>query len=189
MFHHQTGATGDGEPALLERFYHQFAGSMICRADAAKRALHEFLPMPWLRTYRQVKAWFLAGRPLERAIRQPLHSEFWTNKATILLSVLILVAVVAVDYLTPAAVSLLPFYMIPVAILTLVISQRWGTFAAAITALAWALVQNLDSPSINFSHLSVWLWDLVMRFLTLEVIVLLLGRIRLELSSQKSSSD
>ena len=159
--------------------------------DAAKRALIEFLPLPWLRTYRQVKAWFLAGRPMAHANRVPLHSEFWTNMATILLSLFILAAVVAIDYLTGLYVSLLPFYMIPPAILTLVISQRWGTVAAAISAIAWALVLNLESPSINFSHLDIWLWDLLMRFLTFEVVVLLLGRIRVEISShsQKASSD
>lgn len=189
IFHHQIGAPDGREPGLPERLYHQFAGSMICRTDAAKRALIEFLPLPWLRTYRQAKAWFLAGRPVARASRQPLYSEFRTNKATILIGTVILAAVVVADYLTPAAVSLLPFYMVPAAILTLVISQRWGTFAAVASAMAWALVQNVQSPLMNFSHLSVWLWDLFMRFLALEIVVLLLGRIRLELGSQKASSD
>jgi hypothetical protein len=189
MFHHRTRATIGPEPGLLERLCHQFAGSMICRVDATIRALHEFLPLPWLRTYRQVKAWFLAGRPVARAIRRPLISEFRTNKATVILSLLILAVVVLVDYRTSVEISLLPFYMIPAAILTLVISQRWGTFAAVLSAMAWALVLNVESPSINFSHLDVWLWDLLMRFLALEVVVLLLGRIRLELGSQKTSSD
>ena len=188
-FHHQTGSTGGREPGLWERLYHQFAGSVICRTDAAKRALHEFLPLPWLRTYRQIKAWFLAGRPIARANRQPLHNEFRMNKATILLSLFILAVCVVADYLTPPEVSLLPFYLIPAAILALVINRRWGTFAAAVSAIAWALVQSLHSPRINFSHLDIWLWDLLMRFLTFEVVVLLLARIRLELSSQKATSD
>jgi hypothetical protein len=189
MFHHRTRGTIGSEPGSAERLYHQLAGSMICRVDAVIRALHEFLPLPWLRTYRQIKAWFLAGRPIARANRQPLHNEFWTNKATILLSLFILAVCITADYLTPPEVSLLPFYLIPAAILALVINRRWGTFAAAISAIAWALVQNARSPEINFSHLDVWLWDLLMRFLTFEVVVLLLARIRLELSSQKASSD
>ena len=189
LFGHQTPQLYGGEPALPERLYHQFAGSMICRTDAVKRALIEFLPLPWLRTYRQVKAWFLAGRPMERANRLPLHREFRTHTATILLSLFVLAVVVLADYLTGTEVSLLPFYMITPAIMTLVISQRWGTFAAVISAIAWALEQNVESSLINFSHLEVWLWDLLMRFLALEVVVLLLGRIRVEISSQKASSD
>jgi Sulfotransferase family len=188
MFHHQTVLTGP-EPGPLERLYHQLAGSVAWRMDAAIRMGFEFLPLPWLRTYRQVKAWFLAGRPIARASRLSLGTEFRTNTATIVLSLVILAAVVITDYFTGTYVSLLPFYMIPAGILTLVISQRWGTFAAAISAMAWALVLNVESSSINFTHLNVWLWDLAMRFLTLEVVVLLLGRIRLELNSQKSSSD
>jgi hypothetical protein len=57
------------------------------------------------------------------------------------------------------------------------------------SALTWALMQNIDSPRINFSHLSIWLWDLLMRFLVLEIIVVLLGRIRLEVTSQKTFND
>ena len=189
LFHHETALSHGAEPGRTERLYHQFAGSMICRTDAAKRALIEFLPLPWLRTYRQVKAWFLAGRAAACASRQPLGNEFRTHKATILLSLVVMAACVVADWLTPAEVSLLPFYMIPPAILALVINRRWGTLAAATSAIAWALVQNLDSPRINFSHLNIWIWDLLMRFLTFEVIVLLLARIRLELSSQKASSD
>ncbi len=186
---HHTAQLDGGEPGLLERLYHQFAGSTICRMDAVKRALIEFLPLPWLRTYRQLKAWFLAGRPMARATRLPLHSEFRTNKATIVLSLLVLAVVVMADYLTGTDVSLLPFYMITPAILTLVISQRWGTVAAVISAMAWALEQNVESSLINFSHFEVWLWDLLMRFLALQVVVLLLGRIRVEINSQKTSSD
>jgi hypothetical protein len=189
FFGHQTAQLDGGEPMLPERLYHQLAGSMICRMDAIKRALIEFLPLPWLRTHRQVKTWFLAGRPVTGANQLPLYSEFRTNTATILLSLFVLAAVVVADYLTGAYVSLLPFYMIPASIVTLVMSQRWGTFAAAISAIAWALMQNIESSSINFSHLDIWLWDLLMRFLALEVVVLLLGRIRVEISSQKTSSD
>jgi len=61
--------------------------------------------------------------------------------------------------------------------------------AAAAGAIVWALLQNVDNPWVNFSHPGVWLWDLLMRFLVLEVVVLLLGRIRLELGSQKISND
>jgi hypothetical protein len=177
------------EPGLLERLYHHLAGLSLCYKDSTKRALFEFLPLPWLRTYRLVKAWFLAGSAASGANRQSLLDEFLTNRATILLSLVVLTAVAVADYYTGVAVSLLPFYMIPAAILTLVINQRWGTAAAALSAIVWALVQNVESPFVNFSHLGVWLWDLLMRFLALEVVVLLLGRIRLELGSQKISND
>jgi hypothetical protein len=57
------------------------------------------------------------------------------------------------------------------------------------SALTWSLVQNIESPRVNFSHAGVWLWDLLMHFLVLELIVVLLGRIRVEVVSQETSND
>jgi hypothetical protein len=186
---HPKSSQSGPEPSLPEFLYHRLAGSFLCFNDAVKRALFEFLPLPWLRTYRQVKVWFWAGYAASRSNQQPICNEFSANKATILLSLVILAVVAVADYLTGVAISLLPFYVIPSAMLTLVIGQRWGTFSAVTSALTWALMQNIDSPRINFSHLSIWLWDLLMRFLVLEIIVVLLGRIRLEVTSQKTFND
>jgi hypothetical protein len=136
-----------------------------------------------------VKAWFFAGRAASRSNQLPLRDEFLAHKATILVSLVILAAIAVADHFTGVAVSLMPFYVIPSAVLTLVIGQRWGTFAALASALVWALIQNLDSPLINFSHPRIWLWDLLMRFLILELIVVLLERIRVEVASQKTFND
>lgn len=185
MLDHQDNNPVTGpEPALLERLYHHMAGSFLCRMDSAIRCGFEFLPLPWLRTYRQTKAWFKAGRSASTA--RPWRDELLNNKATILLSLVLLVLVVIADYLTANAVSLTPFYLIPAAILTLVIGRRWGTFAAVLSALGWGMLKNATHPLVNFSHPAVWLWDLGMRFLVIETVVLLLGRIRVEIGSQKT---
>ena len=177
------------EPSLPEFVYHQLAGSFLCFADAAKRSLFEFLPLPWLRTYRLMKAWFMAGYTVSRSNQRPLRDEFLSNKATILLSLVILAVVTVADYLTGVGVSLMPFYVLPSAVLTLVIGQRWGTFGALASALTWGLVQNFESTRDNFSHPGIWLWDLLMRFLVLELIVVLLDRIRVEVAAQKDFND
>jgi hypothetical protein len=177
------------EPSPPELLYHRLAGSFLCFMDATKRAVFEFLPLPWLRTYRQVKAWFLAGRAVSRSNQRSLRDEFLAHRATVLIGLVILAAVAIADYYTGVGVSLMFFYVIPSAALTLIISQRWGTFAAMASALTWSLVQNIESPRVNFSHAGVWLWDLLMHFLVLELIVVLLGRIRVEVVSQKTSND
>jgi Sulfotransferase family len=186
---HAKSPQSGSEPSLPEFLYHRLAGSFLCFTDSAKRALFEFLPLPWLRTYRQVKAWFMAGYALSRSNRRPLGDEFLANKATILLGIIILAVVAVADYVTGVGISLMPFYVIPSAVLTLVIGQRWGTFAAMVSALTWSLVQNIESPWVNFSHPGIWLWDLLMHFSVLEIIVVLLGRIRVEVVSQKNSND
>jgi hypothetical protein len=182
-----TGASGT-EPGLLERAYHHCAGSFLCGMDTAIRVSFEFLPLPWLRTYRQAKAWFKAGRAAASE-RPSFLGEFRANQATVLLSILILMIVAIADYYTGVAVSLMPFYIIPAAIMALIISQRWGTLAAATSALTWAVIQNLDNPYVNFSHPVICLWDAFMRFLVIEIVVLLLARIRLEISSKKNLTD
>lgn len=189
MFQHPQDGQMTAEPPLLECLYHRLAGLGLSTKDDFKRTLFEFLPLPWLRTYRQAKSWFLGGRARSGSNGQSLGQEFLANKVTIFFSIVLLTIVAAADYFTGAAVSLMPFYMIPAAVLSLIINQRWGTFGAALSAITWALLQNFDNQNINFSHPAIWVWDLVMRFLALEVIVLLLGRIRLEVNSQKVIDD
>jgi hypothetical protein len=184
MLDHKDNPSAGQEPALLERLYHRVAGSFLCRMDSAIRCGFEFLPLPWLRTYRQAKVWFKAGR--SDSPTRPWRDELLNNKETILLGLVILALVAIADYLTGIAVSLMPFYLIPASILTLVISRRWGTFAAVLSALVWAILKSATSPSINLSHPAVWLWDLGMRFLVIETVVLLLDRIRVEIGSQKT---
>lgn len=189
LFNHPGESSVRPEPSFVERLYHQFAGMSLYTMDGVKRALLEFLPLSWLRTYRLAKAWFRAGRAASTINRRPLREEFWDNKATILLSFLILAIVAVADHVTGVAVSLAPFYLIPASILALVVNQRWGTFAAIISSIVWGLVQNMDNPFMNLSHLGIWLWDVLMRFMVIEVVVLLLERIRIEISSPKIPSE
>ena len=174
------------EPSFLERLYHRWSGSILCGMDAAIRAGFEFLPLAWLQTYRQVKAWFKAGRATARAQPRSPVGEFLANKVTILLGMVVLTAVIVADHLSGFAISLLPFYMVPAALLTLVINRRWGTIAAVLSAVAWAGLQINDNPYVNLSHPGVLLWDAAMRFLVVEVVVLLLERIRVEVILKKN---
>jgi hypothetical protein len=53
----------------------------------------------------------------------------------------------------------------------------------------WAFLQNVDNPLVNLTHPGIWLWDSFMRFLVVEIVVLLLDRIRIEIRSKKTSND
>jgi thiamine transporter ThiT len=115
--------------------------------------------------------------------------EFLAHKATVLASLIVLVLVAVADYYTGVAVSLMPFYIIPAVILTVIINRRWGTFAAALSALVWGFMQNVDNPLVNLTHPGIWLWDAFMRFLVVEIVVLLLDRIRIEIRSKETLND
>ena len=70
-----------------------------------KRALFEFLPMPWLRTYRGLKNWFLDGQVAAASTRPPIWQQFSENWATALVSYAILANVAVLAYLAPALTS------------------------------------------------------------------------------------
>lgn len=188
-FRDRNGGSEAREPSLLERFRDRLAGWYWYGWDGVKRLAFEFLPLPWLRTYRQIKSWFKNGHASAPAERTTLAEEFAAHKATILLSLAILTGVAVADHLTGPAVSLMAFYVIPAGLLALIINKRWGTAGAVISTIVWALVQNADNPFINRAHPGVLLWDSAMRFLVLEIIVLLLERIRLQIKSEEFSSD
>jgi hypothetical protein len=181
-------ATGGPEAGTFERVFHSWAGRLFCGMDAAIRVGFEFLPLPWLRTYRQAKAWFKQGNAGPDQRLSP-GQELVRYKETVLAGLIVLVLVALADYYTTAAVSLMPFYIIPAAILTLVINRRWGTVAAIISPLVWGLVQELDNPLVNLKEPGIWLWDVFMRFLVMEIVVLLLDRIRVEIRSKSHLPD
>ena len=68
-----------------------------------KRALFEFLPLAWLRAYRELKDWFHDGQVVAPATRPSLWRQFSENWATVLVSYAILANVVVLDYLTGPA--------------------------------------------------------------------------------------
>ncbi|HTV39226.1 MAG TPA: sulfotransferase [Candidatus Sulfotelmatobacter sp.] len=185
LLNFQDNAAAGPEPGVFERVYHRLLGRLFCGVDGAIRVGFEFLPLPWLRTYRQAKAWFNEGVvPPDQ--RLSMREEFHVHRATVLASLVVLGLVAAADYYTSVAVSLLPFYIIPAAIVTLVINRRWGTMASVVSALVWGFVQNIDNPLVNLKSPGVWFWDAFMRFLAVEIVVLLLDRIRIEIRNKKT---
>jgi Sulfotransferase family len=149
----QLNAEAGREAGTFERVYHYFAGWLLCGMDGAIRVGFEFLPLPWLRTYRQAKLWFNEGCPPQEQ-RLSMCQEFAAHQATVL-----------------------------------VINRRWGTLAAALSALVWGFLQNVDNSMVNLKQPGVWLWDAFMRFLVVEIVVLLLDRIRIEIRTKKRLHD
>ena len=174
--------TGDGaEASLVERMYHHLIGSFFHAAENSKRLAFEFLPMPWLRNYRLFKDWFFGGEaPTDpRNLRQQL-AEHWL---TILISLGLLAGVGVADHFTGPEVSLAAFYALPVMALTIIVGRGWGSCLALLAAAGWSALQmghiNWDSSSEV-----LLVWNTIMRFAVLQVIVFLLDRIRHELAAR-----
>ena len=174
----QISSSAEREPSWAERFYHKVTGSFFCALDDGERLLFEFLPLAWLRSYRQTKKWFLVLRPVAR---RSLREQLSAHGITILTSYAVLAGVAVLDFLTGPDVTLAPFYLIPTAVLTLIVGRGWGTFAAAITAVFWSAMQNFQLGDSMAS--GIVLWNSIMRFLVFQIVILLLDRIRAETTS------
>jgi hypothetical protein len=173
------------EPTLAERLRCKITGKLLWAMHDIKRALFEFLPMPWLQTYRELKNWFLDGQVAAPSTRPSLWQQFSENWVTALVSYGILANVAVLDVFTGPDVSVGPFYLIPCAVLTVVINGRWGTWAAAISAGTWTLIHTVER---HHTVGGVAAWNCAMHFLVLETLVLLLGRIRIETVSRSSGA-
>lgn len=187
-FNNQNHSSTVAEPSLAERLCHKMLGAFLNAMDGVKRAAFEFLPLPWLRTYRQAQKWFFDGRSGLPADRLSLRDQFAANRITILTSGAILAGVAVIDFFTGPHLTLLPFYIIPCAILALILNRRWGTLAAMITTTTWAGLQTLHNPNLNFAHPGLLLWDAAMRFIVLQTVVLLLDRMRIEIAAVGNDS-
>ncbi|HUA67341.1 MAG TPA: sulfotransferase [Candidatus Saccharimonadales bacterium] len=177
-FGQQTSSSAGVEPSFAERLYHRIAGSFLCAMDDGKRVLFEFLPLAWLRSYRLAKNWFTYQNIAPSTDRSSLREQFFTHKITILLSCLILAGVGVLDYLSGPDVTLAPFYLIPPALLTLIIGRRWGSFGVVLSVITWSVIQSLEL--MGSLKIGVVLWNSIMRFFVFQIIVLLLDRVRAE---------
>lgn len=184
----QTDAAAESEPSVLERLSCKIAGVFFQSVDGGKRALFEFLPLAWLRTYRQTKKWFLEQRAELPADRRSLNEQFRAHWITILASAAVLAVVACLDIITGPDFTLLPFYLIPCAALTLIVNHRWGTFAVATAMVIWSIIQAHQNPNLNLEHWGILLWDAGMRFVVLEVVVLLLNRVRVQADPARESA-
>jgi Sulfotransferase family len=178
----QDNKNGEPEPSRSERFYYHATGLFFHTMDDGRRTLIEFLPLPWLRGYRLVKEGFLLRRA---EARLSLREQLSAHSITILMSYAILTCVVALDYSTGPDVTLAPFYLVPSAILTLIIGRRWGIFAAVVAVVCWSGIQSVELK--GSLELGIVVWNSIMRFLVFLTVVLLLDRVRVEAAATRKA--
>jgi len=174
------------EPSFLERVRHGIAGKLFCAWDDTKRVLFEFLPLDWLQTYRNAARWFFSEGKTRTEPKRSFGAQVAAHWVTIGVAYFLIAGLGLLDTVDPHF-SLLPFYVIPCAILTLTINWRWGTVAALIVScITPALIRNLDAA---FGQIEVFLWNSSMRFVLFEFVVLVLDRVRREFNSRRPENS
>jgi hypothetical protein len=174
------------EPSFFERMRHKIAGKLWCGWDDTKRVLFEFMPLDWLQTYRGAAQWFFSNHENRVEPKRSLSEQIGAHWITIGVAYFLIAGLGFIGAVDPHF-SLLPFYMIPCAILALTINWRWGTVAAVIAgSISPALLRHLDE---SFAQIEVFVWNSFMRFLLFEFVVLVLDRVRREINWRKTENS
>lgn len=98
---------------------------------------------------------------------------------------LLLVAVVGVlDLLTGYELSFSIFYLLPVALGSWYLSQRFGIFVCGVSSVTWLIVDV--SSGHEYSHPSIPLWNMGVRVGFFVIVALLLRRMQSALDVQES---
>jgi Sulfotransferase family len=178
-FHHRWLALRQDRPAAApqpswsELTRYRLTGGWYLGCDQAVRALYEFLPLPWLRQYRQLKPIFSAGegRP---ATAVSLPRQVAAHYPTIIAAYALIALIATFHYQLPHLI-LLPLYLFPCGLLTLKLNQRWGAVACVIAAAIGPAILMLRDPA--YGSAGVLLWNTLMRLFTLWITVVLFRRV------------
>lgn len=165
-------------PGPVEFAYHNCLGRVLTIYDALVRAGFEFLPLAWLRVYRLLKNWVV--NPPSGAVdeKTSMWKDFKKHRLTLTTAVGALCLVVFIHLHANPHLMFLLFYAMPCALVALVVNTRWATLFVVAASLLAPLVQY-DGDS-DYRSAFVLIWNLISRFTLLEILVLTLGRIRLD---------
>ncbi len=117
---------------------------------------------------------------LSQIVRPSLRAQFFAHARLITVNVLLLAALMFIQFSSTLHsvphFSLLPFYLIPCLWLTFKLDRRWGALLASLAALLPPLLRHAFDP--DFLPLEITLWNMVMRFILFQIVVVLADRIR-----------
>jgi hypothetical protein len=173
-------ARNQPRPEPFEFLYHNTLGKVLTFYDSLVRAGFEFMPLPWLRVYRQLKSW-VVHRPSGLLDEKTSLIKDWQRHWQTILTAAGLLGIIAFIHLhsNPHLLFIL-FYGIPCALVALVVNNRWATVFVLLSSILSPLIQFEGDP--GYLSTGVFIWNNITRFILLEILILTLGRIRLEFS-------
>ena len=171
----QTPGSG---PGGLEFVYHHVTGKTLTFYDSLVRAGFEFLPLPWLRVYRLLKTWLVSPPTGKTDEKTSMIRDFRRHWHTLIVAALLMALVSEIHVHSNPHLMFLLFYAIPCAFVSLVVNTRWATLFVLAASIISPMIQY--DGDADYQTTGVIIWNCISRFILLEIIVLTLGRIRLE---------
>ena len=169
----------EGGATVLELFH-----LLAARWQLAARPEIFVAPAPglWADAVRQLKSantqmLNLFWEPTLNSKLQPsMGAQLSRHWPVMLVAFFLLVAVAVAHGYASTHLLFLPFYLAPIVLMTVRVDRRWGAFIATLAAIVGPLIQSYLDES--FHHMDVGLWNIVMRFITLQICVFFVDRIR-----------
>jgi len=168
------------EPGPVEFACDNFVGRAWTLYDSLIRVGFEFLPLMWLRTYRLLKNWVVNPPSGAMDEKTSVIKDLKTHWLTILTAAIMLGIIILIHFHSNPHLMFILFYGIPCAFLALVVNTRWATLFVLASSFIAPMVQYDGDP--DYRYVSVFVWNLITRFILLEILILTLGRIRREFS-------
>jgi hypothetical protein len=172
--------TDQSEPGPMELNYHQVLGRVLTFYDSMVRAGFEFMPLPWLRVYRLLKTWVVNPPSAAQNEKPSLIRDAKQHWQTILASTGLLGLIGVIHQHSNPHLMFVLFYAIPCALLVLVVNARWATLFALASVILSSIIQYDGDSDYRLS--GVFIWNFIGRFILLELVILILARIRLDFS-------
>ena len=171
----------------VESAWHNALGRALTVYDSLVRAFFEFMPLAWLRVYRLLKKWVV--NPPSGALdeKTSLVRDFKQHWFTISFAAALLGTVTVCQLHVNPHLMFILFYAIPCVLTALVVNTRWATLFVLACSIIVPIVQFKGDS--DYRSLEVFLWNLFSRLILLEMIVLTLGRIRMEFSKNGYEVD
>lgn len=171
----------------IEFVWHNALGRALTVYDSLVRAFFEFMPLTWLRVYRLLKKWVVNPPSGAMDEKTSLVKDFKQHWFTILFAAALQGAVTICQLHVNPHLMFILFYAIPCVLTALVVNTRWATLFVLACSIIVPIVQYKGDS--DYRPLEVFLWNLFSRFILLEMIVLTLGRIRMEFSKNGHEVD
>ena len=168
------------EPGAVEFFYHQKAGRLLCFYDSCVRAAFEFIPLPWLRVYRQFKFWVTNAPVDAHPKKTSWMSELQEHYPTLVVATSAISLIGWVHIHANPHIMFLLFYLLPCSAVALIVGIRWATLFVLVCAMLGPVIQM--QGDIDYKSWMVFTWNSITRFLLMEIWVVFCNRIRLEIS-------
>lgn len=179
--------TPAAEPGPGEMFRDLLTGRALTIYDSLIRTGFEFFPLRWLRVYRLFKHWVVNPPSGATDEKTSLVKDWQTNWRTILVAIGMLGAVAVIQMHSNPHLQFILFYGLPCALIALVVNTRWATLFVVISSVVSQLIRYEGAP--EYHSIPVFVWNLLTRLIVLQLLVLTLGRIRLEFSKNGDQVD